>query len=169
MPCELSLKTFLRFSIPLVFATYALAFLQSTCRQFSPCPHYLTNHAPSNKMFLKVCCNRKAISLKSSTFIQNDGDDSKTERLPLIRIFNRERDYLFTTQRNVRSFEWSTEELDELFEGLVSLFQDPTDTLELNVIILVERAPKEGSKIGPQSRLYDVSENHVWLMKIKSA
>ena len=44
-----------------------------------------------------------------------------TTRLPLTRIFNGEREYLFTTRRNVRSFEWSTTELEDLFESISCL------------------------------------------------
>jgi hypothetical protein len=81
-----------------------------------------------------------------------------TTRIPLQRIFNNERDFLFTTRRNVRSYEWKSEELEDLFESIVCLEGD-TDELELNVITILPKELKteEKSAIGRTSRIYDVS------------
>jgi hypothetical protein len=84
-----------------------------------------------------------------------------TTRLPLTRIFNGGREYLFTTRRNVRNFEWSTPELEDLFES-ISCLDGVNDELELNAITILpaEISEEEQMAIGITSRIYDVS--FVW-------
>ena len=81
-----------------------------------------------------------------------------TTRLPLTRIFNGGREYLFTTRRNVRNFEWSTTELEDLFESISSL-EGVNDELELNAITILpaDISEEEQKDIGITSRIYDVS------------
>lgn len=80
-----------------------------------------------------------------------------TTRLPLTRIFNGGREYLFRTGRNVRSFEWSTTELEDLFESIICL--GVNDELELNAITILpaDIGEEEQKDIGITSRIYDVS------------
>jgi hypothetical protein len=82
-----------------------------------------------------------------------------TTRIPLQRIFNNERDYLFTTRRNVRSFEWTTKEVEELFESILCLEGD-ADELELNAITILPKAMTklEKTAIGRVAKIYDVSQ-----------
>jgi hypothetical protein len=81
-----------------------------------------------------------------------------TTRLPLTRIFNGGREYLFTTRRNVRNYEWSTTELEDLFES-ISCLDGVNDELELNAITILpaEITKEEQTDIGITSRIYDVS------------
>ena len=81
-----------------------------------------------------------------------------TTRLPLTRIFNGGREYLFTTRRNVRNFEWSATELEDLFES-ISCLEGVNDELELNAITILpaEISEEEQKDIGITSRIYDVS------------
>lgn len=82
----------------------------------------------------------------------------ETKRVPLERVFNGEREYLFSTRRNVRSFEWTVPEAEDLFESLTSLLDTP-DKLELNSITIMEKTKtdEEAKALGKTSGLYDVS------------
>jgi hypothetical protein len=64
---------------------------------------------------------------------------------------------LFRTGRNVRSFEWSTTELEDLFESIICL--GVNDELELNAITILpaDIGEEEQKDIGITSRIYDVS------------
>jgi hypothetical protein len=76
----------------------------------------------------------------------------------LTRILNGGREYLFTTRRNVRNYEWSISELEDLFES-ISCLEGVNDELELNAITIMpaEISEEEQKDIGITSRIYDVS------------
>lgn len=65
---------------------------------------------------------------------------------------------MFTTRRNVRNFEWSATELEDLFES-ISCLEGVNDELELNAITILpaEISEEEQKDIGITSRIYDVS------------
>lgn len=69
----------------------------------------------------------------------NPAAESKTEtiRSPAGRLFDN-RDYIFTTIRNIRSYEWTHKEVSELMDDLLDEYQrnDPRD-FELQQIVLV--------------------------------
>jgi hypothetical protein len=81
-----------------------------------------------------------------------------TLRIPLQRIFNSERQYLFTTRRNVRSYEWTEKEVFGLFESIADL-EGHSDELELGTITILakEMTQQEKKMIGRGSQIYDVS------------
>jgi len=58
--------------------------------------------------------------------------------MPLGKVFNGERDYLFTTQRNMRSYEWTEKEADDLLES-INAFSGLNDQLELGAFIVIEK------------------------------
>ena len=84
-------------------------------------------------------------SVRTSTSLCTADDTAlATNRMPLARIFSGERDYLFTTRKNLRSFEWTAEEAEDLFESLLALDDGSDDALELNAItIMVKPSTKE--------------------------
>lgn len=65
---------------------------------------------------------------------------------------------MFTTRRNVRNYEWSTSELEDLFES-ISCLDGVNDELELNAITIMraEISEEKQKDIGITSRIYDVS------------
>lgn len=125
----------------------------------------LTSKTPSVATF---------VTLLSSS--QNDGNNNiespKTKRLPLGKIFNGERDYLFTTKKNIRGYEWEVEEAEELFESISEI--DPTSKnngLELNSMIVMKinsvgQFDERGRNIGQSSDLYDVHDGQQRLVTL---
>jgi hypothetical protein len=81
---------------------------------------------------------RGARSILSLSTQAGDNAAFRAEHKTLGKIFNWERDFLFTAQKNVRSYEWTSEEAEELLESIVSLQED--DQLELNSITLMEKS-----------------------------
>jgi hypothetical protein len=93
------------------------------------------------------------------SFSTQSGDNAafRAEHKTLDQIFNGERNFLFTAQKNVRSYEWTSEEAEELLESIISLEED--DSLQLNSITLMEKSldKEDRKKIGKNSKVYDVS------------
>jgi hypothetical protein len=115
----------------------------------SPTPTQRPYHLGNNRI------SHSSSKLYAST---TESSALSTTRLPLTRIFNGGREYLFTTRRNVRSFEWSTTELEDLFESILSL-DGINDDLELNAITILpaDISDEEQRNIGITSRIYDVN------------
>jgi hypothetical protein len=84
----------------------------------------------------------------------------------LTRIFNGEREYLFTTRRNVRSFEWTTAEIEDLFESILCL--EEQDELELNAITILpsSMSDEQQLQIGRTSQIYDVHDGQQRLVSL---
>ena len=96
------------------------------------------------------------------------GSELTTTRVPLERIFNGEREYLFTTRRNLRGYEWGIEEVEELFESISSLRGEggEASTLELNAITIMPAAIPDGCNIGRTSQLFDVHDGQQRLVTL---
>ena len=92
-----------------------------------------------------------------------EGKASITTRLPLGKIFD-SRDYIFSTASNVRGYEWTTKETEELFDDLCDGAQGLLGTLqgsgatdyELSQIVLIPMS-WDREKFGLGSR-YDVHD-----------
>ena len=99
-------------------------------------------------------------SLSSSAAASESSSALSTTRIPLTRIFNGEREYLFTTRRNVRSFEWTITEIEDLYECIESLNDNDDDQVELNALTILPVThtsdPQEQRDIGRTSQIYDV-------------
>jgi hypothetical protein len=118
--------------------------------------------------------NNRAISFSihpapsSTQLFAGRGKDSAvtTSRVPLTRIFNGEREYLFTTRRNVRNFEWTTAEIEDLFESIISL--EEQDELELNAITILPSpvSDEQRHQIGRTSQIYDVHDGQQRLVTL---
>ena len=89
-------------------------------------------------------------------------------RLPLTRIFNGEREYLFTTKRNVRNFEWGRQEVEDLFESILALEEENDEQLELNTMTIMPTAisAEEQLELGGASVLYDVHDGQQRLVAL---
>jgi Protein of unknown function DUF262 len=87
--------------------------------------------------------------------------------VPLGRIFNKERDYMFSAERNIRSFEWTAEEAEELLDT-IDEYHDGMDGVQLNTICLVRRELSEADKarLGNLSRLFDVWDGQQRLVSL---
>jgi hypothetical protein len=145
------------------------------CRQFVP---NAENVLRSRNIIADGRCSKAHSSSLSNNalFSSNENENrgtTKADCLPLNAIFNRERTFLFTAQRNVRSFEWTREELEDLWDLLTSFSdkneqqqdqyptnkdEDRDEIADLGVIMVVEHKlpPKDQEEIGAHSKLYDV-------------
>lgn len=90
-----------------------------------------------------------------------------SERIHLNKIFNNERDYIFSTDRNVRSFEWTAKEAEDLFDSILETLAETEgglgDTLELNTVTLLKKdlSFDEQKQIGKTAAVYDVGTSHM--------
>jgi hypothetical protein len=128
------------------------------------------NHAwtpPSSSSSFSATIRRDNSSRLHST---PAGKDSAltTSRVLLTRIFNGEREYLFTTKRNVRNFEWTTAEIEDLFDSILTLEDNQDDELELNAITILPSAMDEDYRlrIGRTSQIYDVHDGQQRLVTL---
>jgi len=99
---------------------------------------------------------------------QSEKSELETHRLSLDKIFQPHvRDYLFTTQKNIRNFEWTEKEAEELFESLSSL-ESNGDTLELNSITVMRKSmtEEEQRKLHKTSNIYDVHDGQQRLISL---
>jgi Protein of unknown function (DUF1524)/Protein of unknown function DUF262 len=87
--------------------------------------------------------------------------------VPLGRIFNPAREYLFSAERNIRSFEWTSEEAEELLDT-IDEHREGTDGVQLNTICLVRRelSDAERNRLGRQQRLFDVYDGQQRLVSL---
>ena len=86
-----------------------------------------------------------------------------TERVALGDIFDTGRKYLFSTKMNLRSYEWSTDEAETLFDDILyEVESDNPGDLELNAINILRKnlSDKEERSIGKPCALYDVRHSH---------
>eukprot|EP00956_Cyclotella_meneghiniana_P005873 scaffold7699_cov21-Cyclotella_meneghiniana.AAC.1 len=83
-----------------------------------------------------------------------------TQRLVLDHIFAKDlRNYLFTTRKNIRDYEWSIDEADQLLDDIMST--DANNFLELGPITVMKDTSlteEEQDSIGNTSQLYDVHD-----------
>jgi hypothetical protein len=92
---------------------------------------------------------------------------AETRHIPLERIFNGEREYLFTTRKNIRNFEWGEQKAEDLFESILDIDEMSNDvgsTLELNSITIIKKDTT--AKIGKNSGLYDVHDGQQRLVSL---
>ena len=86
---------------------------------------------------------RASLAIKA----ENEGyamDQPKTNRVPLSRVFDHERNYLFSMKTNVRSYEWGVEEAETLLSDIrESLETADEDEYELGSFILVLSQKRE--------------------------
>jgi hypothetical protein len=89
-------------------------------------------------------------------------------RISLNRIFNGEREYLFTTKKNIRNYEWTEKEAEELYESITEIDANTkNNALELNVITIMKRdAMTKSQKIGKNSGVYDVHDGQQRLVTV---
>mmetsp|Transcript_3999 Transcript_3999/g.8863 ORF Transcript_3999/g.8863 Transcript_3999/m.8863 type:complete len:644 (+) Transcript_3999:154-2085(+) len=111
-----------------------------------------------------------SLYMDRSLSISAKKDDSSldTRRLPLGNIFqNGSRDYLFSTSKNIRDYEWTVDEAEELFESISSL-DDNSDPLELGAITVMEALMSEDllKKIGKNSKFLDVHDGQQRLISL---
>jgi uncharacterized protein with ParB-like and HNH nuclease domain len=94
----------------------------------------------------------------SSSSLPSSAD---TRHLPLKRIFNGEREYLFTTKKNIRNFEWTENEAEDLFESILDIdeMSNIGGRLELGSITIIK-------KIGNTNDLYDVHDGQQRLVSL---
>jgi len=135
---------------------------------------------------------RYSSSSSSSSNNERGSSDLTTTRVPLERIFNGGREYLFTTRRNIRNFEWGIEEVEELFESVLDLIDGDNDSdnsdddddaydtrgyspLELNAITIMptstvttetHRNKGKTANLGRSSQLFDVHDGQQRLVSI---
>jgi hypothetical protein len=90
----------------------------------------------------------------------------ETSRLPLGVLF-RGRDYIFSTQRNIRSYEWGDSERDELFDDLTeeAFRGEKLREYELQTIVLVQTDEWDKQKYGI-GRRYDVHDGQQRLVTL---
>ncbi|VEU36412.1 unnamed protein product [Pseudo-nitzschia multistriata] len=113
----------------------------------------------------------------SDTSSSNGGDDNsvlQARRLSLGRIFNGEREYLFNTKKNVRSYEWTEKEAEDLFESINDIDEkNPLNNfLDLNLMLLMQSDTpddilvEKGGDIGRNSVVYDVYDGQQRLVTL---
>ena len=80
-------------------------------------------------------------------------------RSSIIYLKKDSRKYLFTTRKNIRDYEWSIEDADQLLEDIMST--DANNSLELGPITVMKDTSltkKEQMNIGKTSQMYDVHD-----------
>jgi hypothetical protein len=103
-------------------------------------------------------CKETCSSSSSSSLSATASDSAlSTSRVPLTRIFNGEREYLFTTKRNVRSFEWTISELEDLFESILCIDGESVELNAITVLPAAKLSDEDQKDIGRASQIYDVS------------
>jgi hypothetical protein len=103
-------------------------------------------------------CRDACFSSSSSSLSATASDSAlSTSRVPLTRIFNGEREYLFTTKRNVRSFEWTISELEDLFESILCIDGQSVELNAITVLPAAKLSDEDQKDIGRASQIYDVS------------
>ena len=82
------------------------------------------------------------------------------------KIFDAKREYLFTTRKNIRNFEWTTEEAEDLFEDILDIDEMANigGSLELGSITIIKKGTT--AKIGENSCLYDVHDGQQRLVSL---
>ena len=91
---------------------------------------------------------------------------AESRRIPLEKIFDAKREYLFTTRKNIRNFEWTTEEAEDLFEDILDIDEMANigGSLELGSITIIKKGTT--AKIGENSCLYDVHDGQQRLVSL---
>lgn len=112
---------------------------------------------------------KAASAATSSDSSSSSGKSFAAERVPLDSIFNQERNYLFATHSNIRDFEWTEKEAEDIYESILSLLLDEnSDDLELGTIVLMRKRTQDDKKrkIGKASRVYDVHDGQQRIVTI---
>ena len=113
-------------------------------------------------LFANICQQRSVLTASA-----NNDSSFTTDRLQLDHIFaENSRQYLFTTRKNIRDYEWSIDEADQLFEDISST--DDSNILELNTITIIKATidDKTQDKIGKSSEVYDVHDGQQRLITL---
>ena len=117
-------------------------------------------HSQAAIHFLPRCAYRGLG--RTSTYAASESSVT-TERVALGDIFDNGRKYLFSTKMNLRSYEWSTDEAETLFDDILyEVESDNPGDLELNAINILRKnlSDKEERSIGKPCALYDVRHSH---------
>lgn len=96
---------------------------------------------------------------------------------PLKQLFNREREFLFSTEKNLRDFEWTAEDqAEELFENILDLATVKTSeydnelvepkTLQLNMITITTKDEKYKKSSIDSGVYYDVHDGQQRLVTL---
>jgi hypothetical protein len=112
----------------------------------------------NDKPRFRLTSGKPNVGRGSSLFAKSDST-VVTERVALGEIFDNGRKYLFSTKINLRSFEWSTDEAETLFDDIMNEVDDDNPgELELNAINIIrkELTDEEEGNIGKPCALYDV-------------
>lgn len=115
-----------------------------------------THYAATVSVDLSTTRRRCFTALKSLDNVDAPAESSKTEtvRLPAGQLFE-QRHYIFTTIRNIRSYEWGHKETSELLDDLLDeSSKDPIRDFELQQIVLVP-AKWDKTKYG-LGNIYDI-------------
>ena len=98
----------------------------------------------------------RALASMMATAETEGVDQLTTNRVPLSRVFDGERNYLFSMKTNVRSYEWGVDEAETLLSDVrdsLDAAADDADAYELNSVILVR-----GKSVPKQGQFYDVHD-----------
>jgi hypothetical protein len=123
--------------------------------RYSSC--YALLQAPSSSFCGRETPNSHGVH-RSILSLSNESEQTafRAEQKTLDQIFTKDRNFLFTTQKNMRSYEWSTKEAEEMLDKITALEED--ESHQLNSIILMEKRldTEDRKKIGKSSKVYDV-------------
>jgi len=93
-----------------------------------------------------------------------------TTRLPIGKLFDASRDYIFNTATNVRGYEWTKKETEELLDDLMDAAEQERETdydYELNQIVLIPMEwDREALGLGNRYDVYDGQQRLVTLCLI---
>jgi hypothetical protein len=92
----------------------------------------------------------------------------ETRHIPLERIFDGGREYLFTTRRNIRNFDWSEAEAEELFESILDIEETSNrigSAHELGDITIIKK-DTTAKNLGKNSGFYDVHDGQQRLVSL---
>jgi hypothetical protein len=103
--------------------------------------------------------------------VQLVGDEeARTTRMPLGAVFNKERTYLFRVGKNMRSYEWTREEVENMWEDINEAMEDQSgdaphhkEDYELNQIIITKVAKAAADGNGIVYELWDGQQRIVSL------
>ena len=100
----------------------------------------------------------------SRLFASSSESTITTERVPVGKIFNEDRTFLFSTKANLRNYEWSVVEAEQLLEDILldaesACERHDSEGFELGPIIIQMKdlTREEIKQIGKPCGFYDVS------------
>lgn len=95
-------------------------------------------------------------------------DSANMQRIPIADIFNNERSYLFSTTKNMRSYEWDREECETFFADIRDSFDQTalSNDVELNQVIIIQ---EKKDTTGTMYQVHDGQQRIVTLCLLLSA